>query len=67
MNERITLEFADPIAKEYKWFAWYPVTTADRGIRWRVPVYKRKYVMHSYLNAPIDTLFVYSVEKGILG
>ena len=64
---KIKLQFGNPIAREYRWFAWYPVRTADSGYRWLSVVYKRKYVLKSHLNASIDTWFMHSVEKGILG
>jgi len=66
MSNKIKLTFADPIAPEYRWFAWYPVYTADRGMRWFSFVFKRKYGLHSYLSIPMGNFFMYSVEKGIL-
>jgi hypothetical protein len=65
---KITLQFSSPIAKEYRWFAWYPVKTVDRGIRWLVPVYRRKYQLHSWLDSPYrEPFFMHSAEKGVLG
>lgn len=65
---KITLSFSNPIAKEYRWFAWRPVSTADRGWRWMTFVYKRKYILKPYLDSPYrEPFFMYSVEKGVLG
>lgn len=63
---KISLVFADPVADEYRWFAWYPVSTTDRGLRWMQFVYKRKYCPHDYLPGALGTFFMYSVEKGVL-
>jgi hypothetical protein len=63
---KIKLKYADPVANEFKWFAWYPVKTLDRGWRWMRFVYKRKYALHTYLYGPTGEYFVHSVEKGVL-
>ena len=63
---KIKLTFADPIADEYKWFAWYPVKTADKGYRFMTFVWKRKYGLHSYLSVPIGNFFMYATEQGLL-
>lgn len=64
---KITLQFSNPIAKEYRWFAWYPIKTADRGYRWLSVVYRRKYMLKSFLDAPSrEPFFMHSVEKGVL-
>lgn len=63
---KIKLTFAEPIAAEYRWFAWYPVRTADRGLRWFQFVCKRKYALHSYLSVPMGSFFMYSAEEGVL-
>ena len=34
--------FGTPITGWYRWFAWRPVNTLDRGWRWLVPIYKRR-------------------------
>ena len=66
---KIRLQFASPIAKEYRWFAWYPVKTADRGWRWLAVVYRRKYLLHSWLDTPGYTprpFFMHSAQRGVL-
>ena len=64
---KISLTFSNPIAKEYKWFAWYPVSTADRGWRFLTFVYKRKYALKSIIDSPYrEPFFMYSVEEKVL-
>ncbi len=41
--------FAEPISDWYRWFAWYPVPTWDRGWRWLTIVWKRKCQPYDYL------------------
>ena len=62
----ITCTFADPIAPEYRWFAWYPVSTMDAGRRWLCIVWKRKYAPHDYLFGPMGTFFMYATKQGIM-
>jgi hypothetical protein len=64
-QKTITCSFADPIAPEYRWFAWYPVQTMDAGRRWLTFVWKRKYCPHSWL-PPMGTFFMYATKKGIM-
>lgn len=63
---KIKLTYSDPIADEYRWFAWYPVSTADKGIRWLQFVYKRKYRLRQEVYPDADAFFMYSVEQGVL-
>lgn len=63
---KITCTFADPIAPEYKWFAWYPVSTMDKGRRWLTLVYKRKYCPHSYLPGGLGTFYMYATQSGVM-
>jgi len=55
--------FAEPIADWYKYFAWKPVSTLDRGWRWFGIVWKRKCQPHSFLLGPMTSFFQYRSTK----
>jgi hypothetical protein len=44
--------FGFPVGPWFKWFAWHPTKTTDRGWRWLRPVWRRRYQTHSYLRGP---------------
>ena len=41
--------FGEPITPWFRWFAWRPVHTLDRGWRWMRPVWRRRCMLHDYL------------------
>lgn len=41
--------FASPVSPWFRWFAWRPVHTVDRGWRWMRPVWRRRVQKHHYL------------------
>ncbi len=45
--------FGEPIAEWFRWFAWRPVCTIDRGWRWLRPVWRRRCRSHDYLDGPL--------------
>lgn len=50
--------FGNPVGVWHRWFAWYPISTYDRGMRWLCTVERRRYVTHSYLPVQVSgTLF----------
>lgn len=51
--------FGEPIADWYRYFAWKPVSTLDRGWRWLWPVWKRKCQPHEYLSGSMTPFFQY--------
>ena len=54
--------FGSPISPWHRWFAWRPVRTYDRGWRWLVPLWRRRYQTKLNLPGPTDRWFGYYVE-----
>ena len=46
----------------YRWFAWRPVQTLDRGWVWLRPVWRRRIYKHSYLPGPSASWYQNLVE-----
>ena len=42
MDDDYQLMFGEPISDWYRWFAWHPVDTADRGWQWLRVVKRRR-------------------------
>ena len=61
MNE-FNPRFGFPICAWYKWFAWHPVCTIDRGWRWLRFVNRRRIAKHDYLYGGADFWEQYAVE-----
>jgi hypothetical protein len=55
--------FGDPIGPWFRWFAWKPTRTIDRGWRWLRPVWRRRYTLKPHLSGPDATWFVTAVER----
>lgn len=49
--------FGFPIGPWFRWFAWHPTETMDRGWRWLCPVWRRRYQTHEYLDGPTRRWF----------
>lgn len=61
MNRVSEPVFGDPVGPWFRWFAWRPVNTTDRGWRWLRPVYARRYQSKMHLPGPVVHWFNYSV------
>jgi hypothetical protein len=46
----------------YRWFAWRPVQTLDRGLVWLRPVWRRRVYKKEYLPGPAYSYFQNLVE-----
>jgi len=57
-------KYGFPVCDWYKWFAWYPVDTVDRGWRWLSTVNKRRIHKHDYLDGGPDFWNQYAVTLG---
>ena len=44
--------FGMPVGPWFRWFAWHPTKTTDRGWRWLRPVWRRRYQAKPYLDGP---------------
>ncbi len=53
--------FGTPIGPWFRWFAWRPVCTTDRGWRWLRPVWRRRYQTKPHLSGPVMCWFNESV------
>lgn len=54
--------FGRPVGGWYRWFAWYPVETVDRGRQWFRVVNRRRIHKHFYLNGGSDWWFQHAVR-----
>lgn len=50
--------FGFAVGPWFRWFAWRPTMTVDRGWRWLCPVWRRRYQTHEYLDGPTSLWFV---------
>lgn len=49
--------FGTPVTPWFRWFAWRPTWTVDRGWRWLRPIWRRRVAKHSYLDGGGDFWF----------
>lgn len=56
--------FGEPVSGWFRWFAWRPVETVDRGWRWLCPVWRRRVQKHDYLSGGPDFWFQHAVDVG---
>jgi len=61
MDDRYAPRFGAPISNWFRWFAWRPVNTVDRGWRWLVIVNRRRIQKHNYLDGGGDFWFQHAV------
>ncbi len=52
MSEPVMM-FSNPITGWWRWYAWYPVRTLDRGWRWLCWIERRALVTKPNLPGPI--------------
>jgi hypothetical protein len=62
MSDTLHPMFGEPITGWYRWFAWHPVETADRGWRWLLPVWRRRIEKHAHLDGGGDRWFQHAVR-----
>ena len=55
--------FGDPITDWFRWFAWRPVETVDRGWRWMRPVWRRRIAKKDFLDGGGDFWFQECVTR----
>lgn len=49
--------FGRPVSEWWRWFAWRPVETVDRGWVWLRVVYRRRIAKHNFLDGGADFWF----------
>lgn len=54
--------FGTPLAPWHRYFAWRPVDTDDRGIRWLCVVWRRRIVKKAHLIGGPDFWWQYAVD-----
>lgn len=59
MSDNMQPLFGEPISEWYRYFAWRPISTLDRGYRWFWIVWKRKCQPHEYLSGPMTPFYQY--------
>ncbi len=52
-----TPRFGVPVSDWFRWFAWHPVETVDRGWQWLRVVNRRRIARHDYLDGGPDFWF----------
>jgi len=62
MTEQYKPMFGEPVSDWYRWFAWRPVETVDRGWQWMRPVWKRRIYRHAYLFRGPEFWFQHAVQ-----
>lgn len=62
MPDEYASMFGEPVSGWFRWFAWRPVETVDRGWRWLRPVWRRRVHKHSYLTGGTDWWFQHAVR-----
>jgi len=53
--------FYDPVSDWWRWFAWYPIRTWDRRLRWLCWVERRLLQKKIHLCGPMDSIFQHRV------
>jgi len=60
--DRFEPAFGRPITPWWRWFAWYPVETVDRGRVWLRLVHRRRIHKHQHLPGGGDFWFQHAVH-----
>ena len=63
MSDDMQPLFGEPISEWYRYFAWRPISTLDRGYRWFWIVWKRKCQPHEYLSGPMTPFYQHRATK----
>lgn len=66
-KEYYSPRFGFPVSDWFRWFAWHPVQTVDRGFRWLVFVNKRRIQKHDYITGGTDWWFQYACKINVKG
>ncbi|UYL86609.1 hypothetical protein SEA_RADFAD_53 [Arthrobacter phage RadFad] len=61
-RDRYAPMFGRPVGDWYRWFAWRPVETVDRGRQWLRIVHRRRIHKHHYLDGGGDWWFQHAVK-----
>lgn len=56
-DDRYRPAFGVPVSAWWRWFAWRPVESVDRGWVWLRPVWRRRVHKHNYLHRGADFWF----------
>ena len=62
-SDEYALRFAEPVGPWFRWFAWHPVRTVDRGWRWLRVVWRRPVQLLPYLDGPAEPWFQTVVQR----
>ena len=54
--------FGAPVTDWFRWFAWRPVYTEDRGLRWLRPLWRRRCQKKFNLPGPYYSWFQHVVK-----
>ena len=54
--------FGAAVGPWFRWFAWRPTHTTDRGWRWMRPVWRRRYQTKPHLDGPVMLWFLASAS-----
>lgn len=63
--DRLKPRFGHPITSWWRWFAWYPVNTVDRGYVWLRLIHRRRIAKYSYLDGGADFWFQHAVATEV--
>lgn len=55
--------FGRVITPWWRWFAWRPINTVDRGTVWLRLVWRRRIHKHQYLEGGSDFWFQHAVDR----
>lgn len=60
--DRFSPRFGSPVSDWYRWFAWRPVETVDRGKQWLRIVNRRRIHKYHFLDGGADFWFQHAVK-----
>lgn len=63
--DRLMPAFGNPVTGWWRWFAWRPTWTTDRGYVWLRIISRRRIAKHEYLDGGADFWFQYAVTPAI--
>jgi len=62
VSDRYKPRFGFPIADWYRWFAWRPVNTLDRGWVWLRTVNRRRCQVNPWVEVGTDFWFQHAID-----